>query len=80
VNPTHKLLATFITAIAALTTTGSAADPHSKKIKQPPPLPPGLEWADTNHDGKLSNDEFKHASQILSARIQKVKSKAAAHG
>jgi hypothetical protein len=59
--------------ITAFSTGGSAADPdpNSKPLSA---LPPGLEWADTNKDGQLSNDELKQADQILKDKLKDAKS------
>lgn len=61
-------------SITAFATAGSAADPHPKS-KPLSPLPPGLEWADTNKDGQLSNDELNRASEILKDKLKNAKSK-----
>jgi hypothetical protein len=59
---------------AAFSTTGSAADRHPKSKSKPlSPLPPGPQWADTNKDGQLNNDEAKRAAQILKDKIKKAK-------
>lgn len=51
-----------------LAAAGGRAKSKSKSVK---PLPAGPEWADTNHDGRLSNDEFKRAMQILKSKEAK---------
>jgi len=67
----YKFLVTLITITAALTTAGYAKDRHAKtKSKTLKPLPPGPEWVDTNHDGQLSNDELKRATQILEQKMK----------
>jgi hypothetical protein len=76
------MFSTMLLAIAVLLCgTGSAtAAGHSKsksksksKSQSLKPLPPGPEWADTNHDGQLSNEEFQRAKQMLEEKIKKAK-------
>ena len=66
----------LIMIAAVLSTAAHAADPKAKaKLKPLKPLPPGPAWADTNHDGQLSNDEYQRALKILQDRIKEAKSK-----
>jgi len=70
----YKLLMTVITITAALTTSGYAKDRHAKtKSKSLTPLPPGPAWADTNHDGQLSDEEFQRAKRMLEEKIKNAK-------
>ena len=64
---------TMLLAIAVLLcTTGYAGGRDAKaKSKSLKPLPPGPEWVDTNHDGRLSDEELKRAMQILNDKIKK---------
>jgi hypothetical protein len=74
----YKFVVTVITIAGALSTAAYAADPKAKtkaKLKPLKPLPPGPAWVDTNHDGQLSNDEFKRARQMLDDKIKAAKSK-----
>jgi len=55
-----KLHYTFLVAFITITAfaAGKATDRDPKSKSEPlSALPPGLEWADTNKDGQLSNDE-----------------------
>jgi len=74
----YKFLVTLITLTAIFTTAGYARDRHAKsKSKALKPLPAGPEWADTNHDGRLSDEELKRAMQILNDKIKKAESESA---
>ncbi len=69
----YKFLVTLVTITAALITAGYAGGRHAKsKSKSLKPSPPGPAWADTNHDGQLSNEEFQRAKQILEEKIKKI--------
>jgi hypothetical protein len=63
-------------SIPAFSTAANAADPKAKsKSKALKPLPPGPAWADTNHDGQLSDAELRRAIQILKEKIKQAESK-----
>jgi hypothetical protein len=70
---------TMLLAIAVLLcATGYAGGRDAKsKSKSLKPLPAGPEWADTNHDGRLSDEELKRAMQILNDKIKEAESESA---
>jgi len=70
----YKLLVALIMIAAVLSTAARAADPKAK-LKPLKPLPPGPAWADTNHDGQLSDAELRRAIQILKEKIKQAESK-----
>lgn len=56
-----------IAAFSAAKATGRHSKSKSKPLSR---LPPGLEWADTNKDGQLSDDELERAIQMLDDKLK----------
>jgi hypothetical protein len=68
-----RFIAALFSITAVLTTAGNASDQHAKSKSKPKRPSPGPSWADTNHDGQLSKEEFERAKQMLEEKIKKVK-------
>ena len=67
-------IAVLLWGTASATAGGHVKSKSKSKSKALKPLPAGPEWADTNHDGRLSDEELKRAMQILNDKIKEAES------